>query len=147
MAILAAINEEYVENRVVKTGYELAEAFDVPLYVLHVFPKNDFQAHQELMMETTKETSLAFENDADSAEAFAQHVIENSLGDYDEDRVVPIGRVGKPVIEIISSVNDHDPKFLVIGGRRRSPVGKAVFGDKTQALLLQAEVPVTTVLD
>lgn len=38
-----------------------------------------------------------------------------------------------------------EAKLLVIGARRRSPVGKALLGSVTQTLILQADVPVLVV--
>ena len=40
---------------------------------------------------------------------------------------------------------DTDVDLLVIGVRRRSPVGKAFLGDVAQRLLLEADVPVLAV--
>jgi len=41
--------------------------------------------------------------------------------------------------------HDVDARYLVIGGRKRSPVGKALFGSIAQRVLLEADSPVTFV--
>ena len=70
---------------------------------------------------------------------------------FDEELVVlhvmlAVGQVGEPTEEIIAEAERRGPRYLVIGGRRRTPVGKAVFGSTTQSILLNAELPVMTVM-
>ncbi|MDD7968735.1 universal stress protein [Actinomycetospora lemnae] len=52
---------------------------------------------------------------------------------------------GDAVLERLEA--DADIDLLVIGVRRRSPVGKALLGDVAQRLLLEAAVPVLAVKD
>lgn len=46
---------------------------------------------------------------------------------------------------ILEKVRDIRPDILVIGARRRSPVGKAFLGSVTQSIILEADVPVLVV--
>jgi nucleotide-binding universal stress UspA family protein len=46
---------------------------------------------------------------------------------------------------LLRAVDDLRPDLLVIGARRRSPVGKAFLGSVTQNLILDADVPVLVV--
>ncbi len=48
---------------------------------------------------------------------------------------------------ILKLSDDVGAEILVIGARRRSPVGKFLLGSVTQTLILQAEVPVFVVKD
>lgn len=56
---------------------------------------------------------------------------------------------GTDINDVTSAILDRvraiGPDILVIGARRRSPVGKAFLGSVTQDILLQAEVPVLVV--
>ena len=46
---------------------------------------------------------------------------------------------------LLGAVKDLDPALLVIGARRRSPVGKAFLGSVAQNVILDADVPVLVV--
>ncbi len=46
---------------------------------------------------------------------------------------------------IVGLATDVDADLVVVGARRRTPVGKAVFGSVTQSVVLDSPVPVTVV--
>ena len=46
---------------------------------------------------------------------------------------------------VLHHIEDADVELLVIGARRRSPVGKLFLGSVTQSILLRADVPVLVV--
>jgi len=52
-------------------------------------------------------------------------------------------------VEVAETVLDHvagsDVELLVIGARRRNPVGKLILGSVTQSILLKADMPVLVV--
>lgn len=53
---------------------------------------------------------------------------------------------GEDVAEaVLDLVADLDTELLVIGARRRSPVGKLIMGSVTQSIILHADVPVLVV--
>ncbi|SEO38624.1 Universal stress protein family protein [Halogranum amylolyticum] len=49
---------------------------------------------------------------------------------------------GDPAEAIIDVANDVDADLVVVGGRKRSPAGKALFGSVTQTVILNAGRPV-----
>jgi nucleotide-binding universal stress UspA family protein len=52
----------------------------------------------------------------------------------------------RPVAEgIVDLVADVDADLVVVGGRKRSPVGKALFGSVTQSVVLDSPAPVVVV--
>lgn len=61
-------------------------------------------------------------------------------------RLVPGGRDVADVSEaILATVRELGPDVLVIGARRRSPMGKAFLGSVAQNLILDADVPILVV--
>ena len=50
-----------------------------------------------------------------------------------------------PVDAVLDEIAEHGADRLVIGLRRRSPVGKALLGSVSQRLLLESPVPVLAV--
>ena len=50
-----------------------------------------------------------------------------------------------PAEEILSAASDVDAGLIVIGLRRRSPVGKLFLGSSSQQVLLEADCPVVAV--
>ena len=138
MAVLTAIGEERRSNPVVEVAANLAEAHGERLDVLHVVPEEEFETHKAAIED------FSFAREEQSAATFAGEVAEETLEDTAD--ISGIGRVGDPVEQTISVVEETDPRYLVIGGRRRSPAGKAVFGSNTQDILLGSPVPVVTVM-
>ncbi|WP_232701968.1 universal stress protein [Halobacterium wangiae] len=47
-----------------------------------------------------------------------------------------------PVEGIVTVADDIDADLIVLGGRKRSPAGKAVFGSVTQSVILTTDRPV-----
>ena len=52
---------------------------------------------------------------------------------------------GEDVAEAVLDLVTDDTALLVIGARRRSPVGKLFLGSVTQSIILRADVPVLVV--
>lgn len=166
MTILVAIDETQQPLEGIALGSDLAHATDVELVVLHVTPQKVFDRKHEAQLETNRayvpvpqlvypsvggnrrelssQRQGYFLDDAEEdAAAFAEEAVDRMLDTT--GRVAVKGRVGDPVEEILGEVERLEPEYLYIGGRKRTPVGKAVFGSITQSLLLQSDVPVVTV--
>ncbi len=55
------------------------------------------------------------------------------------------GGVGDHGKEIVAIAKEVDADLVIVGGRKRSPAGKAVFGSTAQEVMLEAPCPVTFV--
>lgn len=54
---------------------------------------------------------------------------------------------GDPVDEILAVAEERDVDAILMAGRKRTPIGKALFGSVTQRILLSADRPVTVLME
>lgn len=52
---------------------------------------------------------------------------------------------GDPAKQILSVAEEINADHILMGGRKRSPAGKVLFGSVTQSVILSAECPVTVI--
>ncbi|MFC6765304.1 universal stress protein [Natrinema soli] len=138
MAILCAIDDDQFSNAVVTTAADLADAYDNELVVLHVMTRDRFESRADGQPE------YYVDDGAKDAANRARKIATNAGADG--DAVVLKGRVGSPADEIVDMAERLEPRYLVLGGRKRSPVGKALFGSITQSVLLEVEAPTVTIM-
>ena len=140
MTIVAAIDRSERGEAIVAEAAELAEAFDEELHVVHVLNQSEFV---ELERTSVQESGKAIDMDRirEIAADIATEAAENVTDDF-----TAVGLVGDAADEIVRYSDDHEARYIVISGRKRSPVGKALFGSVTQSVLLDADRPVVTAL-
>lgn len=146
MTILAAIDENERSNQVIEIGYDLATRYDDTVVALHVIPTDDYEAHRESVQNIPGFRNFSLDQEIDSAKNFAREFANEVLDEADMSRIVARGRVGDVAEEILAEVQQVNPRYLIISGRRRSPTGKALFGNTAQKLLLKTDCPVVSQL-
>lgn len=55
------------------------------------------------------------------------------------------GAIGTHADEIVRLATETESRLVIVGGRGRSPTGKAIFGSTAQQVILGAPCPVTSV--
>lgn len=138
MSIVAAVSGDDNSERIVEEGVRLAEAFDETLVVVHVMSEEEFDEHSEI--QTGYSVSKGENNAVETAKDVVRRLDDPPSG------VETVGRVGDPATQVLAEAQQRDSRYIVIGGRKRSPTGKAVFGSPTQSVILNASRPVVTVL-
>ena len=86
--------------------------------------------------------------DADEARMFEVELarVEKLLDDRGlQHEVRQLIRGNDPAEDLISVAEEENADFIVIGLRRRSPVGKLILGSNAQRILLDASCPVLAV--
>ena len=139
MVVLAAVDERANAERVVATGLDLVRRSDSTLHIFHVMKESEAQKRVEQRDDYFLDT--ASDDARKVAESIAEVVVD------DRSNVNVSGHVGDPKDVVLDQVNRHDPSYLVVGGRKRSPVGKALLGSVLQDILLSTPCPVVTVME
>lgn len=139
MTIVAPVKGTDGSARVAREGKELADAFGEPLVVLHVMSDDGFETRGRDQPNYTvgKAENNAAQTAADAA----------SQAGVPAGEVTAVGRIGDATEQIIAEANKRDARYVVIGGQKRSPTGKAVFGSVTQSVILSADRPVVIVIE
>lgn len=140
MVVIAAIDGEAGSKRVIEEAAALATAFGEPLEVIFVY---EGTSHADRVNEYA---NVAEDPDEEEAIGFAEGVIDDLASELSIE-YEPVGLTGDPAEEVLAYAGSVDARYLVVGGRAQSPVGKALFGSVTQSVLLDSDRPVLTVVD
>ena len=102
-------------------------------------------------------TDLAVLHVVESLDLDIEDAYQRGVQDEIESAFADIGAAGVPwqlhlgtaqedvAATILDLTKKADADLLIIGARRRSPVGKLILGSVTQTLILEAEIPVLVV--
>jgi nucleotide-binding universal stress UspA family protein len=101
-----------------------AAADEITVTLLHVFDDDD-------VAESTSPTQITAGRNAQ--EWFHDHGVA----------VETMSVSGAPSAAIIDAANQTGADQIVLGGRKRSPLGSLIFGSVSQAVMLDSDVPVT----
>ncbi|GAB6878416.1 hypothetical protein JCM17823_06900 [Halorubrum gandharaense] len=138
MTIIAGVERIEGESPAVVQGAKHAEAFDEDLHVVHVVSQSEFRdLEQDSLRETGK--TVPVDDIRSFARKKAADVASRTTDDFEA-----VGLVGSAADEIIKYADSHNASYICVGGRRRSAVGKALFGSVTQDVLLESNCPVVT---
>jgi len=139
MTVLAAVDGTETSNRVVSIANDLANAHNEELTVLHVIAEETYEQRSET-------TNDYFRDDAiHDAKQVSRRVVRETL--ETENSATYVGRIGKPAGRILDAIESKEPSYVVLGSRKRTPVGKALLGSTTQSVLLHTDVPVVAIPD
>lgn len=140
MTIVAAVDRNERAPAVVREAVRLGEAFDEPVEVVHVLTREAFVSLERTQVSETGET-VPVDRVIEMAESIAAEAIREADVEAEAEAV---GLMGDPAEEIVGYADERDANYVVIAGRTRSPVGKALFGSVVQSVLLAAECPVVS---
>lgn len=142
MVVIAAVDDQQTESAVVSEGRMLAEASGEPLHVVHVLNRSRFRELEQTSLDETGQT-IDVQTIRNRAETIADDVASAAIDtDY-----IAVGLIGDPAEEVLKYADKENASYIAIGGRKRSTVGKVIFGSVTQSVLLSADSPVLTVMN
>jgi len=142
---LAVVDATETAKELVREAGELAAGVDAELTLLHVTTEDEYQDKADAMAAIPDvDATYTFEQAVDGAERFADDVGRSVLDgvDVSYDAVGRLGDRGDTVLDVArESGADH----VFVAGLKRSPTGKALFGDVTQRIILDFDGAVTVV--
>lgn len=140
MVVVAAVDRSGNSERIVTQGRKLAEAFTEELHVVHVLSRSELR---DIERASFKKSGEAVE--MEKIKKVAEDIARESAAGIVPDATA-VGLVGEAAQEINDYASAHEASYIVVGGRKLSPVGKAIFGSTTQSVILGADRPVVTTL-
>lgn len=140
MVVIAAVDRSERTDVIVEQGRKLANAFNTELRVIHVLNRSELRELERVTFDKTGE-AVEMERVKEVAANIARESVEDICPEAEA-----VGLVGDPAQAITDYTQDQDAEYVVIGGRKRSPVGKALFGSVTQSILLNVDQPVVTIM-
>jgi nucleotide-binding universal stress UspA family protein len=144
--ILVAVGEGDKDrlDSIAQIAADIAGPAGATTALAHVFTKEqydtareklDFEKASEVTPDVIAERYATIRELADAMdEANIDHTAHGRLSDS--------ASTGERIVELCEEV---DADLVIVGGRKRSPTGKAVFGSTAQEVMLNAPCPVTFV--
>jgi nucleotide-binding universal stress UspA family protein len=133
-------------RRLLREAGAYAEGTDTELVLLTVVPEEEFEEKRRAVAGIgSSDAVYTLEQAEDSAEREATAVADDALAGLD----VPyhaVGTIGREADAILDVADSEGAEHVFLGSRRRSPAGKALFGDVAQTVLLEFDGPVTLLM-
>lgn len=139
MTIVAGVDRSKDSSEVMVEAARLGTALDEPVHVVHVLSQEAFVGLQRMNLNDTGEAISV-----DRIREIATEIATEAITKADIDAEA-IGLVGEPAEEVVNYADEHDATYVIVGGQRRSAVGKALFGSVAQSILTESHQPVVVV--
>ncbi|OLZ39829.1 universal stress protein [Natrinema saccharevitans] len=121
---------------------EVAKPADATVVLAHVFTSSEYD---DVLGRLEFDPTV---DEIDPGEVASRHATIHDIRDVLEEHGVDYeirGAVGEHGPSIVDLAESADADRVIVGGRRRSPTGKAIFGSTAQEVMLSAPCPVTFV--
>jgi nucleotide-binding universal stress UspA family protein len=144
---LAVVEGTEETKKLVREAGELATGVGAELILLHVTTEEEFSDRADALAAIPNYNAEYSVGQArDGASQFARD-IGREVFDGVSVEFEAVGALGDKQQQILEVARQHDCDHLFISGQKRSPTGKAIFGDLTQSIILEFDgaVTVTTV--
>ncbi|NUB90966.1 universal stress protein [Haloterrigena sp. SYSU A558-1] len=138
---LVVLTDETADERLLDAAKRYATGTDTELLVCRFIDRKEYQSDARNEARDGKQVKT-IEMIEDEAEKEAATVADRVFANADVSYAA-IGAAGELPKKIIEVADERGCGHLFVSGRKRSPTGKALFGDIAQAVLLRFDGPVT----
>ena len=144
---LAVVEATEAAKDLVREAGELARGVNAELVLVHVTDEEEYAERREAMEQIPDHTvAYSVGRASDGARDFAEDIGKEVLADSDIE-FEAVGRVGDKRDRILETAERHGCDHVFLTGRKRSPTGKAIFGDTAQQIILDFDGAVTVVTE
>jgi nucleotide-binding universal stress UspA family protein len=138
MVVVVALDDTDGAATVFEEARALAADVDEDLHAVHVIERSELVD----VLEKSVDGQSFSENY--EVQQVGENVVSRAAAPSRPEPDVSV-RVGDPGTELVAAAEERDARYLVVGGRQRSPTGKALFGSVAQKVILQSPMPVLSV--
>jgi nucleotide-binding universal stress UspA family protein len=129
-------------DRLAETAIEVAAPAGATVVLAHVFTREEYADSLDTLEFDTEADEVSVDEVAARHSTIRELVEKLEAADVAYEIRGGLGPHGETIVEL---AEEEAADRVVVGGRRRSPTGKAVFGSTAQEVLLNAPCPVTFV--
>ncbi|WP_256393600.1 universal stress protein [Natronoarchaeum rubrum] len=129
-------------EEIAEATVEVAAPSNATVVLAHVFTEEEYDDVLDRLEFDTERTEVSPDEVAQRHATI--RTLADSLDAYDVEFEVR-GAVGEHGDTIVDLAEEIGVDRVIVGGRKRSPTGKAVFGSTAQKVMLSAPCPVTFV--
>ena len=131
-------DREHLETLVAE-AIDVVESSGATVYLQYLFEEEEYE---KMVDQIDPDAGSAIAADDVAARQESVKGPADMLEEHGIDYRISGVAGGRPSEQIIRRVEDLDADLLVVGASKRSPAGKAMFGDYAQQVLLNAPCPV-----
>lgn len=138
--LIAVGGEEMNAKPIAEHVAEIADGVGATVTLFRAFSEQEFSGWLD---------EMGYDS-ADPVELAQRHRVVTDIADVLRASQVELNvdaAVGPTAESVVDYVDQHDVDHVFIGGRRRSPTGKALLGSVSQQILLQLDIPCTLLFD
>lgn len=146
---LVVIDDTEAHRHLLTEAGSFARNGDAELVVLAWMTPQAVEESNEAIewVESVERTTFEDTDPTTMTRAFAREFSDDVLGDSDVDIEVVITDEDERDDAILSAADRLGCDHVFLVGRKRSPTGKAIFGNVAQRVLLNFDGPVTVVME
>lgn len=141
--LLLAVGPEESDSsdRLARTTVDIAGPSGATVVLLHVFTQEEYES-------TIDNLGIRDASEVTVDDVARRHGTIRSISRLFEEEGIDYeirGAIGTHADEIVRLATEIESGLVIVGGRGRSPTGKALFGSTAQQVILAAPCPVTLV--